>query len=49
MLGIVLAIIVLAAYALGSRYCSRYLAEKVYALDESVVTPAPRPQEPGRI
>jgi carbon starvation protein len=37
---IVLAVIVLAAYALGYRYYSKYLAEKVYALDESFVTPA---------
>ena len=37
---IVLAVVVLAAYALGYRYYSRYLAEKVYALDPDFITPA---------
>ena len=37
---IVLAVAVLAAYALGYRYYSRYLAEKVYALDPDFITPA---------
>jgi carbon starvation protein len=37
---IVLAVVVLAAYVVGWRYYSRYLAERVYALDEAFVTPA---------
>ena len=37
---IVVAVIVLALYALGWRYYSRYLAERVYGLDDSLPTPA---------
>ncbi|MGH3519934.1 MAG: carbon starvation CstA family protein [Haloechinothrix sp.] len=37
---IIVAAVVLALFALGYRYYSRYLAEKVYALDADFVTPA---------
>ncbi len=37
---IVVVFIVLAAFYLGYRFYSKYLAEKVYALDKSFVTPA---------
>ncbi|MGH3949618.1 MAG: carbon starvation CstA family protein, partial [Pseudonocardiaceae bacterium] len=37
---IVVAAVVLALFALGYRYYSRYIAEKVYALDPDFVTPA---------
>ncbi len=37
---IVVAIVVLALYALGFRFYSKYLAERVYGLEEDFVTPA---------
>jgi carbon starvation protein len=37
---ILVAVVVMALYALGYRYYSKYLAEKVYALDENFLTPA---------
>ncbi|HUH06649.1 MAG TPA: carbon starvation protein A, partial [Egibacteraceae bacterium] len=39
---IVIVVVVLVAYALGYRYYSTYLAERVYALDPEYVTPAHR-------
>jgi carbon starvation protein len=37
---VVVALVVFVAFYLGYRYYSRYLAEKVYALDKSYRTPA---------
>jgi carbon starvation protein len=37
---IVVAVVVLAIFALGYRYYSRYLADRVYGLDPAFVTPA---------
>jgi carbon starvation protein len=37
---VVVALVVAVAFFLGYRFYSKYLAEKVYALDKSNVTPA---------